>query len=316
VRQAGAPFAHEVVLASINDLVRLAAQLDTTVMRATPRSLRLVEMHRMLLPFNGYRGLVGDSRYWNEADLIGQLTRQLELVHVLPVLDEALKCSPAKRAELNDLRMDEPDAFLDFINWLIEFERGLGRARRSRSRRAVALRLGCVSPYKGPPLHGPDGRPLRVTGQTKLSVVQLGSWSSVVGPLAVIEGLEWDFLFGLRDISRCTHLHVDFSVTPPAVQLGGAPASVSESVSPSAVVGSVSSSDTLSAVSAIGAATDADLRAADEHARVHAMPIPPSMGASAASSAEPAIVYSSSEGDGVSQRVPRSQRKGLPGGRD
>jgi hypothetical protein len=121
-----APFAHEAVLASINDLVRLAAQLDKTVMPATPRSLRLVEMHRMLLPFNGYRGLVGDSRYWNEADLIGQLARQLELVHVLPVLGEALKSSPAKRAELNCIRMDEPNAVLDFINWLIAFERELG----------------------------------------------------------------------------------------------------------------------------------------------------------------------------------------------
>jgi hypothetical protein len=159
---------------------------------------------------------------------------------------------------------------------------------------AVALRLGCVvSRYKGPPLHGPDGRPLRVVGQTVLAKVTLGTWSSVVGPLAVIEGLEWDLLFGLRDLSRCSYLHINFSVTPPAVTLGDVVPTSAPSPPP-AVVGSVSTG-TLSAVSAIAASADARLRAADEVARAHAVPVPIAMGARAASVAKPAVVHGSAD---------------------
>jgi hypothetical protein len=114
-------------------------------MRATPRSLRLVGCTACCCRSTATADWSA-TRATNEPDHAGQLARQLELVHVLPVLDEALKCSPAKRAELNDLRMDEPDAVLDFINWLIEFGLGLQRST-SAPEQIVALAQSSAGPH-------------------------------------------------------------------------------------------------------------------------------------------------------------------------
>jgi hypothetical protein len=153
---------------------------------------------------------------------------------------------------------------------------------------ATASRHGCVvRPYRGPRLHGPDGAPLHVVGQTTLASVRIGAWSGPVGPLAIVDGLEWAFLFGLADMARCASMHIDFTMRPPSVTFGAAPA-------PSIAVAAVRAQpdavpDTLAAVSAVAAAADAALQREDARNAASATAVPPSMGAAASRNAKPMI---------------------------
>jgi hypothetical protein len=179
----------------------------------------------------------------------------------------------------------------------------------------TARSLGCpVRPYKGPQLRGPNGARLRVLGQTTLANVEVGSWHGPVGPVAIVEDLGWDFLFGLSDMRRAAGLHIDFTVNPPTVQFTTAAVSTTPAVTTTTAAsnptttGSSSASaspgpvgavlaqmdsdgvpDTLAAVSRVAAAADAALRAQDAADAATAVPVPASFGAAASRIAKPMI---------------------------
>lgn len=118
-----ADFAHEAVLSSIEDLLKLARLLEKTVLPSTPPSLRLLELYNALSPFLGYAFVSNGSRYLAEDDQYSETQRFVELIHELPALPAALKTTPEKRQVLN--RLDSRDAAEQFAQWLVDRERSL-----------------------------------------------------------------------------------------------------------------------------------------------------------------------------------------------